>query len=361
MRIKRDRYIRVLFRRKPHILQKEGVDDKIETYLRSLKLLFYSSILAGVIWNLFYFGLVVNVLPDFDIENLAVYLVAIFGIGFFMVFVFTLSFIYAGLMLRANKSKELDKWLKESRRNAITFYILQAVGIFISICIIIVFEDLSTYNLVLILFLILAFISLALLKSSVLKFSEKLRLIPNACWYSAITLFIIMVFILMGIKIESYYDKLFFGITLFSMLSLSAIFNGIVALEGLGFARITRNPNINFFIGFFVLLFIVSIIFPYMTLSNNPNPFLIAPYRLLRIGQVCASLTLDNDFVIDTHLTKKLELEKNEGKFDFKILSSIGTEYIVEYPSDCSKTTTNKNKSKNILRIPKNKILLVEY
>ncbi|MBI3583850.1 MAG: hypothetical protein HY096_07865 [Nitrospinae bacterium] len=109
-----------------------------------------------------------------------------------------------------------------------------------------------------------------------------------------------------------------------------------------------------------------------MLLSNNYNPFFIAPYKLLRIGQVCASLTLDNDFVLKTHLTEKLGLEKREEEknvayeqtnnaINFKILSSIGTEYIVEYPCDSSEATNNKKKNINIFRIPKDKILLVKY
>ncbi|MBI3584352.1 MAG: hypothetical protein HY096_10455 [Nitrospinae bacterium] len=84
--MKRDRHLRILFRKQPYIgSRKSSLNNQIEVGLKILKSLFYVSIIAGVIWNLIYFGFFVHVLPDFDIENLAVYLVSIFGIGFIMI------------------------------------------------------------------------------------------------------------------------------------------------------------------------------------------------------------------------------------------------------------------------------------
>lgn len=51
--------------------------------------------------------------------------------------------------------------------------------------------------------------------------------------------------------------------------------------------------------------------------------------------------------------------------FKFKILSSVGTDYIVQYPASEKEANKNSLETKNIepriLRIPKAKVLLVEY
>ncbi|MBI5327699.1 MAG: hypothetical protein HZB80_05345 [Deltaproteobacteria bacterium] len=156
------------------------------------------------------------------------------------------------------------------------------------------------------------------------------------------------------------------------ILIFASFLNGQVAMRGFDFAEITENRFLNIIGVFLATSLIIILFFSNITrFTNEPNPFLTAPYRVLKIGQVFAKLTLDKDFIKDTQLRERGLMPDLpcQTTFKFKILSSIGTEYIVQYPADSSGgkdinkdfSSEVKNVESMTLRIPKTKVLLVEY
>lgn len=364
--------------------------DNVDMALGMIKIVFYFATIGGVTWNLWYYGFVVHALPDFDAANLTAYLVAIFGIGFFLIIAFVVLFLLPGLILWGARKEEEEQERKEkeekekkgekettvnqegqiennkSAKPSLKVWLEQKQCESCKIC-----NGYLLYIVMSIWIFGLSFLSWACPNNGswITKGGLILLLLLFVGWwlwvkipYKGSIFWSAVIFLLLPAMIALRFSSTVEAsnsvgmaiVTFTAILFFASLVNGQVAIEGFGFLKDVENPLLNIVGGFLLIVLIVVLFFSNIAgLTNKPNPFLTAPYRILRIGQIEANLSLDDDFVKKTLCKGAGEL--CETTFKFKILSSIGTEYIVETLNEAGQTP------KRILRIPKEKVLLVEY
>lgn len=371
------------------MMKKEDTD----AVLNVIKIAYYLAITGGIVWNLAYYGFVVGILPDFDFANLTAYLLATFGIGLFLVIAFVILFLLPGLIIwgalkdeekkekeeKEKKTEETEKgtrltlknWLEQERCsrckicNSHLLYIVSSLGVFVVsflswLCP--MYEAWITIIGLILLFLL--FLVWLLIKK--LPYKES--------FLGSVILFLFlpaMIAIRFTSMVEASEGIDMAIVTFATILIFASLLNGQIAMKGFDFVKITENRFLNISSVFLVTSFIVILFFSNIAgITKEPNPFLTAPYRVLKIGQVSAKLTLDKDFIEDAQLRERGLMPESscQTTFKFKILSSVGTEYIVQYPADSLGKELDRNfpsEIKNvesmILRIPKTKVLLVEY
>lgn len=389
--------------------------EDTETVLNLIKIAYYFAITGGVAWNLAYYGFVVGILPDFDFANLTAYLVATFGIGLFLVIAFVILLLLPGLIIwgalkdeerkekegkeektekakkcflnrltirlfskgKEKKTEEAEKgikltlksWLEQERCekwkicNSHLLYILPSIGIFISSFLAWLCPEYGS-----------GIIVAGLILLGIWLLIQKVSYKGSLFWSVILFLFMPAMIAIRFTSMVQTSDSGGIGMALFTfamILIFASFLNRQVAIKGLGFAEITENYYLNTIISGWLLVLIIILFFSNIVgITKEPNPFLTAPYKVLKIGQVPAKLTLDKDYIKDAQLRERGLIPDSscQTTFKFKILSSIGTEYIVQYPADSSGKDINKNfpsEAKNVesmtLRISKTKVLLVEY
>lgn len=350
-------------------------ENLLEKWLQIFKLAYFGAITLGVIWSLLYFGFVANALPDFDASTLLAYLIAISGIGLFLIIIITLVFIIPGIFYWLFQNKK-NKEETISRVNPVLYVYILATLIFTYI----ICEQIKLLGNFIIAFaaVIIAYIALAFekLAESLSRKSACLTLINFFLFLSIPAMFSFA-------AASSIQHDPAVIVSFFAVLVLTAAFvNAKIAEEGIGFSKTsTKRSVLDTIIGFLsVALFFLLLLSSISMFKGQYNFLLTAPFRILKVGLYKANLTLDKDFIkltkIDSLRGKSTTSDQSKTKLCFEVLSSIGTEYIVVplpdekcKTQDYRKSRLEKNevkdadldKMKHILRIPKNKILLIEY
>jgi hypothetical protein len=349
--------------------------ENTEGVLNIIKIVFNIALIGGIIWSVWYYMSIRN-FPDLDFPNLIAYLIAIFVIGLFVIIVFVIWFILPGLMLlgavKEDTTQRIKSWLEVEKypkckiSNAHLLYILLSIEVIALLFIYKVTLLLTSEILVLISKILAIVIALIVIiwwleKNSLLKCSVILSVIFFL--FGPLT---IAIYFTSHVEMN---EGFWVGIFTFCLILLIAsILNGQIAIKGFNFGKIVENRSLNNII--WILLIIMTLLIFFSNLvTEELNPFLVAPFRILKIGQVSAKLTLDKDFIREAQLEERGIMPDPlcPTTFKFKILSSLGTEYIVQYPADDTQNVKkcllekNKNVKPVILKIPKSKVLLVEY
>lgn len=350
-----------------HNITKEGT----EIMLNLIKIAFFLALFGGVLWNLTYYGSVVGVLPNVDASNLSIYLVSIFGIGLFIIVVFVFSFILPGLFLRsaAREKPELGKWLDAKTQNVYNGHLIFILFSLIVGLIIAYGQDVRQpwlWCLIVLAFLtICAIAGLLFYQFYKSKMPGKSSLLMSAVFY----LFLPVMFtIRVCTNAGSSSDSFIVVITTFiATLALAAVINGQIAVKGIGFASKTGTPVIKTIVTLSTVAFII-LLFISQAFISKPNPFLIAPYKMLGIGFVDVMFVVEKTYAKElenigikpfiepnqqtdkiVNVLNKRNNQKQHSMFYFTMLNGLGKEYIVK--------TNNDRK----IIIPKDKVFLVEY
>lgn len=354
--------------------------EKTEVCLNLFKLTYYCSITGGIIWHLAYYGFVIGVLPDLDLANLMGYLISIFVIGIFITLFFIYFFAFPGFIVmyalrNSENTESFKKWVNQANykiKNGYLIFLTSAITTFIFSSIAQVISRLKNNYLtgaitLYMIHLIIPVIASVLVTICCAKYIPPKKEGPSnfylVMFLSVISFIapITIIFLLVILPMEQIEFSAYIVMLLIGFL-LAAVTNGLIATEDFIFKKEIKDPLVKYAVGFLSLIFlIITLAFCFDMYTDKRNPLIIAPFKMLRIGQVDADITLDEDYVKKSNLGK---FSNTLNAFRFKILSSIGSEYIVQYPTSDEINDAKNNTSPtkyNILRIPKSKVLLVEY
>jgi hypothetical protein len=342
------------------------VKEYIESGVLGIRLLFYSSLVMGVFWSVLYYGFIVNAVSDVDFADLPHSLILIFGIGFLFLFLVVFFFLLPGIIVfyTAKDSEELREWLTKKGMLKIPKGLLFfAIPILMNILLLGIVSGLRSWSkiatssisftgiqityeeiIVFLAFIVPLFVLLIWLRSN-----------DISCKFRPFFAFIILLFfaapfilILKITKLTNLLDFLTFIVAVF----FAVVVNGLIAINGFNIFNINKKSENHFLRNIRDIAFLVILIVFFLSMiSERLSLFITAPFKTLHIGQFNANLTIDNTYLENIQIGC---CRRNGNKIEnVKILDSIGKEYIIECKSGFQTNT--------IFRIPKNKVLLVDY
>lgn len=347
-----------------------------DTLLKYFKLFYFLAITIGIIWNLLYFGFIIKILPSFDSATVIGYIISISGVGFIILIAFSSILAIPGFIGRTLISEQAKEELKsdESKLYSKLLYIIPLPTISISLISFLWHQD--TLKLIISSAIFVAIeVAILLCILPIKKGWDRFHMAVSSIYFSITSFFFLLIPFLVVPKADKMTMSLsILYIGIFVLLP-SAFINSLILLKGLSFTMKAdssfKDASLSILMIFSVLIVLILTLGTILGEINKEktNPFLTAPFKLLKIGQINAKLSLDDDFVKKAQLREKCYLpEQCQTTFKFNVLSNIGSEYIVKYPAgelshaarvdiDCEEQL---NKFR-VLRIPKDKILLIEY
>ncbi|DAB38899.1 MAG TPA: hypothetical protein CFH83_03625 [Sulfuricurvum kujiense] len=294
--------------------------EKSLTISDTFQLIYSSSLLIGIILSFFYYYHI-GFWPSISNSSAISYIIGIFSVGLLMALTLTTLFIIPSLLFMINDPS------KQQRKS----YIFGSLPISWLVIILWILIDSNGYH-IHSFYIFGLYILLALTKDCFSTEEYKTNLIID------FILPIILFFPLLFIKtFDSYIintDQL-----LYITIGLALISFSTNLFYSFGFDN-KHSINKQVFVGISIITS-ATIMFSFIpAMLNAPNPLVFRPFQMLKMGSYIGYLQFTTDFNAST-------LYKFNG-MEFKILSSIGDEYIVK---------TDDDNNTNIYRINKKYIL----
>lgn len=325
------------------------------------------SLIAGLLWNGVYYAFIVKALPNINLSALPAVLVGTFLLGCLLTVLFVTLFFLPGLLLRSAIPKDYgEKQLKAWRRLYAGFFFALGLVIFMIVRLMPrsgnIIETAAPIGVGTgVAFLAVAITVVvwrigameAVLAEDFRTFlevgkQESRRLswvLATVAWISPMLISLLAGHLLASSPDSASLASYGFG----AVLLVAAVTNHSIATE-------QRHPLL-ITMGFFglSLIFLLSMITP----ADRHNIFLTAPYRILKIGQIQAHLTLEPSFEQRSPIFEECGLKKNPTRtYDLFVIDSVGSEYMVK----CDSLDKNNGKQKNrLVKIPKKAVLQAMY
>jgi len=292
------------------------------------QLIYHSSLLGGVILSILFFTFYIEAFPSIDnLSQLSSYIITVFGVAFFFITYFSITIIAPALILFEHNLSNSEY------KNLIWHIFIISTVIIVIINSVIYYNELECLFWLFSLFLIIPLCQYLLIKCY--KYEWK-TLKSFSVWGSFFSYIILSIFFIALIISSNSYQHSKSDTILISIL-LQAIFaipNAIVlynitSLTTNTISQISKIRQIVKLVSLIVIIFIgiVSLIF---SVLKKPNPIIIAPFSLLKLGHYKAELHFKEDF-IKKH--PSFVADTNSTYNTFSVLSSIGDEYVIKKTS----------------------------
>lgn len=314
------------------------------------------ALIAGMAWSGAYYAFIANVLPNINLSALPAVLVSTFVVGAIVTTLFLSIFFFPGLFVRINYPKEYGENQLEALKlfyagffstlGFITFLLISLnllSGHLIQKVIppIVISSIVFLFGMSWLLIKAISQYELRMLREiSMLEFKRPALYVATGAWLSP-TLIALMA----GSLLESspdYAPLAFYG---FAVVTLLAVLSNY-------FLSLPQRRSL--FASIIFLSLMLILVLSEFTPSNRPNLFLTVPYRILKIGQVHARLTLDKNFEQQSSMFTECHPKKTAPQtYNLFVIDSIGSEYIIE--------CIEQNKRKLVVKIPKKAVIQAMY
>lgn len=284
------------------------------------QIIYHSSLLGGVILSILYFVFSVGAFPSIgNISELASYIITIFGVAFFFVTYFSITIIAPAFTL-SDTNLPTQKY-----KNLIWHFCIISLIIVCVLNLVIYYDSLAYMYWLLTIFIVLPLLQLLLNKYFSAEWKDIIRI---SIWGSfSIYILLSILFLALIISTNSHGKEDFEDVFMASIF-LQAMFlipNTIIIYNINLLNSSMKNLKQIIKLIIFVMIIIIGIISIVFSIFHKPNPIVIAPFSLLKLGHYTAELHFKNDF------TKMYPFptDSNSTSNTFFVLSSIGDEYII--------------------------------
>lgn len=358
--------------------------EDTEIWLNLFKLLYYTALSIGIVWHVLYFWLVVHTLPDLDLANLIAYVISVPAVGLISAAIFTWTFVFPGFWLHIAMSgllendKHLTVWIEKGRFKRWIVFVSPTIGALILFCLsrwdYVKGEEWLLYLAFLVpnLFWIISFWWGTNWWDCLKDHTKWWQLIIGP-GFSALVLSVLSPIVALSLITTYFPDEAarsdWAALCMLLVVMAIAVFSNVfVSHRGFTFAAQGQHNAISNLLGFtMVMIFLLLFLFGgLMTIQSfiNPNAkstpfhkFLSVPFRAMKLGSYDAVLTLDPNYVDSIPFAGRTCLTCHNS---FHVLSSIGSEYIIEIAADRLLDKSDYRGISTVLRIPKSKVLPAE-
>ena len=295
------------------------------------QLIFHISLSGGIILSILFFTFYVEAFPSVDnISQLSSYIITVFGVALFFVVYLSFTMLTPSLLIISNKSNTFK------RRRLIVGWAFISLSIFISVY----------FNSILGLWGLLFLLGLPIKVRLYKKFWIISLYLPYKVFfvkwkkhiqksYAVLSYFIIpwgMYFLFSALFVSIFTskipDNILYTFSIFLLQFMILFSNSYLIIENKTFSDIQNNlKKITTITITIVFIFIAIISFIFIS-AKKPNPIIVAPFSILKLGYYKAELHFKEDFI---NKSKPFILnETNQTSNIFFVLSSVGDEYIIK-------------------------------